>query len=233
MNEQRYSDIRREMLETIRQQLAISARYDAVRDEHAAAHKIRGTVETVVEDGAKSGLISAFSKALEAVAGKCITVKEDGVAAVVRQIIEETSSQRVAISDSSLVKRVMHRVNADVEVLTSPSPVELFDCNLGITSAQWAVAETGTLVLESEKERHRLISLVPSVHVAIIESKNICQRLEEVLTTLNERGKENLSRTVTFITGPSRTSDIELTLAIGVHGPAQLYAIIIEGNDND
>lgn len=233
MSEQRHSDIRREMLDTIRQQLAVSAPFDAVRNQDGLAHKVGNTVAAFVEDETNSDLISAFSKALEAVAGKCFRVSDDSAAAVVQQIIEETNSQRVAISDSSLVKRVMGRVNTDVEVLSNPSVTELFDCDLGITSAQWAVAETGTLVLESEQERHRLVSLVPRVHVAIVESKNLCQRLEEVLTTINVRGKENLSRTVTFITGPSRTSDIELTLAIGVHGPAQLYVIIIEGQNND
>ena len=105
----------------------------------------------------------------------------------------------------------------------------MFDCDLGVTGAQWGVAETGTLVLESDAERHRLASLVPSAHVAIIESRNVRQTLGEVLQAINDRGAEGLSRAVTFITGPSRTSDIELTLAIGVHGPAELYVVVIEG----
>jgi L-lactate dehydrogenase complex protein LldG len=109
---------------------------------------------------------------------------------------------------------------------------ELFDCDLGVTGAQWGVAETGTLVLESDAERHRLASLVPSAHVAVIESRNVRQTLGEVLQAINDRGAGGLSRAVTFITGPSRTSDIELTLAIGVHGPAELYVVVIEGIGN-
>jgi len=95
---------------------------------------------------------------------------------------------------------------------------------LGITSAQWGIAETGTLVLESEKEFNRLTSLVPPVHICLLEAKNMRETLGEILQNLNTG---NLSRTVTFITGPSRTSDIELTLAIGVHGPAELHVIVI------
>ena len=53
-----------------------------------------------------------------------------------------------------------------------------------------------------------------------------------MLQAINERGEGALSRAITFITGPSRTSDIELTLAIGVHGPAELYVVIIEGEGN-
>jgi L-lactate dehydrogenase complex protein LldG len=97
------------------------------------------------------------------------------------------------------------------------------------------VAETGTLVLESDAERHRLASLVPTAHVALVEARRVRQTLGEVLLDIdgrNDGGGEGLSRAVTFITGPSRTSDIELTLAIGVHGPAELYVIIIEGEGN-
>jgi len=99
---------------------------------------------------------------------------------------------------------------------------------LGITGAQWGIAETGTLVLESEKEFNRLASLVPPIHICLIETKKLRQTLGEVLEKLNENGRENLSRTITFITGPSRTSDIELTLAIGVHGPGKLYVIVVD-----
>jgi L-lactate dehydrogenase complex protein LldG len=105
----------------------------------------------------------------------------------------------------------------------------LFDCDIGITGAQWAIAETGTLVLESDEERHRLASLVPTVHIAVIEAGRVRRTLGEVLGALNEKGQSGLSPAVTFITGPSRTSDIELTLAIGVHGPAELFVIILEG----
>jgi len=88
-------------------------------------------------------------------------------------------------------------------------------------------------VLESEHERHRLSSLVPMIHIAIVESGRIRQTLGEVLQTLAQQGQEGLSRTVTFITGPSRTSDIELTLAIGVHGPGELYVIVLSGGNDD
>ena len=86
--------------------------------------------------------------------------------------------------------------------------------------------------VEVRAERHRLASLVPAAHVALVEAGKVRQTLGEVLRAINERGPEGLSRAITFITGPSRTSDIELTLAIGVHGPAELYVVIIEGEGN-
>jgi L-lactate dehydrogenase complex protein LldG len=102
----------------------------------------------------------------------------------------------------------------------------LFNCDGGITSAQWGIAETGTLVLETKSERHRLVSLVPAMHIAILGAGRILGTMSQALEAVSTEGE--LSRTVTFITGPSRTSDIELTLAIGVHGPARLHVIVIE-----
>ena len=120
----------------------------------------------------------------------------------------------------------MHRVvnAAEIDAIADASREELFSSDLGITSAQWAIAETGTLVLESGAERHRLVSLVPPVHVCILTAGSIRQSMAEIL----ELADTDANRTITFITGASRTSDIELTLAIGVHGPGELHIIVIK-----
>jgi L-lactate dehydrogenase complex protein LldG len=74
-----------------------------------------------------------------------------------------------------------------------------------------------------------LVSLVPPVHIAIVDAASIGQTLGEALAAVHRNGFAEMSPTITFITGPSRTADIELTLAIGVHGPQELYVIINEG----
>jgi L-lactate dehydrogenase complex protein LldG len=122
----------------------------------------------------------------------------------------------------------MARIEVGVdEIAVAPSAADLFGYDVGISTAQTAIAETGTLMLDSEAERHRLVSLVPPVHIAIINAADICLTLGEALAA--SRQASEISRTITFITGPSRTADIELTLAIGVHGPQELYVIINEG----
>ena len=100
---------------------------------------------------------------------------------------------------------------------------DIFRFDLGITTAQAAIAETGTLVLDSTQERHRLVSLVPPVHIAIVDASKIFETLNEAVAFIH---KNEISPAVTFITGPSRTADIELTLTVGVHGPQELYVII-------
>ena len=132
------------------------------------------------------------------------------------------SVQKIAISDSELVHRLVK--TAKIEAVENASREELFSSEIGITSAQSAIAETGTLVLESGAERHRLVSLVPPVHVCVLPARSIRGSMAEIL----ELADTDAHRTITFITGASRTSDIELTLAIGVHGPGKLYVIVIK-----
>jgi L-lactate dehydrogenase complex protein LldG len=130
------------------------------------------------------------------------------------------------------VRRVLAAAPLDVHVdeAEALSRDDLFACDAGVTTAQLAIAETGTLVLESAREKHRLLSLVPPVHIALLAARDICDSLADVIARLAGTFKEPdvASHAVTFITGPSRTSDIELTLTIGVHGPRTLHVIILE-----
>ncbi len=231
MAEHQNKVVRREILESIRRNLAASKPLDAIRSEHK-----HPSIPRVTESSAPAGLtlVEQFCESLNAVGGHCEVVTDiTGATRVVEQIIELLQARRIAVSDSQLVARVIEKMQSDVELHTSASTAALFECDLGITGAQWAVAETGTLVLESERERHRLVSLVPPVHVAVLQAHSLRQTLGEILKALGENHVLNLNRTVTFITGPSRTSDIELTPAIGVHGPGELYVIIIEHSTNE
>ena len=144
-----------------------------------------------------------FKENVESVAGHCVVTTD--VADVLRQIIADLKLGRIARSDDA------------------PDAHDIFHYDVGISTAQAAIAETGTLVLDSAEERHRLVSLVPPVHIAVVNASVIVETLSDALTLLQ---KKEISPAITFITGPSRTADIELTLAIGVHGPRELYVIV-------
>ena len=224
---------RREMLAAIRANLTASQPLDAVHKDKLAQHDILHRVDErdAATNDAQSaiGTVERFRQSLEAVSGHCAVVRDEREAAeAVQRIVEQMKAKHIAISNSPLVERIMMEVKWDGDLLEKAEASTLFATDLGISAAQWGVAETGTLILESDRERHRLVSLVPPVHVAVLESHRIRETLAEALQVISENGEEGLSRAVTFITGPSRTSDIELTLAIGVHGPAELQVIIIE-----
>ncbi len=106
-----------------------------------------------------------------------------------------------------------------------------FSAAVGITGADWALAETGSLVLTSQTEGSQLASLAPPVHVALYRRGQLVELLDDVLERLplaREAESSAAGRSVVFVTGVSRTADIEQILIRGVHGPRELHAILIQ-----
>ena len=211
---------REEILGSIRSHLAASAPYD----KHELGH---GFSRMNTDQSSSVEICGQFKMSLEAVDGHCVIVHGDsGIAGAFTQIIH---GGRIAISDNPEVERLLNLTDLEIEELgIVPNAHDIFRFDVGISTVQAAIAETGTLVLDSTRERHRLVSLVPPVHIAIVRASQIYRTLGEVLSLI--RKDKEISPAVTFITGPSRTADIELTLAIGVHGPQELYVIIDEVN---
>jgi L-lactate dehydrogenase complex protein LldG len=108
---------------------------------------------------------------------------------------------------------------------------QAFAAEVGITGVDFALAETGTLVLSSLTEGAQLASLAPPVHVALYRRSQVLGSLEEILERLpipRDPGQPLSGRSVVFITGSSRTADIEQILIHGVHGPREVHAILVE-----
>jgi L-lactate dehydrogenase complex protein LldG len=100
---------------------------------------------------------------------------------------------------------------------------------LGLTGVDLALAETGTMILRSGPGRPRSTSLLPATHVAVFDRTALVESLAQVSVFLEAWHTEEASGAViNFITGPSRTADIELTLTRGVHGPKEVHAIFVE-----
>ena len=118
------------------------------------------------------------------------------------------------------------------EARTGPSFREqCFAAEVGISGVEFVLAESGTLILTSRTEGSQLASLAPPVHVAFYRRSQVYASLEEILERLpvpRDPNKPLPGRSVVFITGPSRTADIEQILIRGVHGPGELHAILVE-----
>ncbi|PWU04709.1 MAG: hypothetical protein C5B51_16270 [Terriglobia bacterium] len=97
--------------------------------------------------------------------------------------------------------------------------------DVGITSADYALADTGTLVMLSSPHEARLISLLPPTHVAVIPASRILSGLDELFTILPEPAA--VTSSMVLITGPSRTADIEQILVRGVHGPGEITIVVV------
>ena len=168
--------------------------------------------------GSAPDLVDRFTTQLEAAGAQWTLVRGEAEAArALRRVLSDAGAGRVAGSDAPLVARLLP------ERLVDLSRDDLFTCDAGVTTAQWGIAETGTLVLESAHERSRLASLVPPIHVAILSTQRIRPSLGDALARV-----DRASHAITLITGPSRTSDIELTLVVGVHGPQIVHVLLLE-----
>jgi L-lactate dehydrogenase complex protein LldG len=97
------------------------------------------------------------------------------------------------------------------------------ECDLGVTGVDAALPETGTLVLRSAPDRPRVVSLLPRVHLAVLRPAALRADLHQAFADVQGDGYS------VFVTGPSRTADIELTLTLGVHGPKSLYVWLLDG----
>jgi L-lactate dehydrogenase complex protein LldG len=98
--------------------------------------------------------------------------------------------------------------------------------DIGITSVDYALAATGTFVMLSSPNEARLISLLPPIHIAIFPRSRLLANLDELLSILPRPAAQTSS--MVLITGPSRTADIEQILVRGVHGPGEIYAVIVD-----
>ena len=102
----------------------------------------------------------------------------------------------------------------------------VFNVDAGITSAAGAIAETGALILWPTEQEPRLMSIVPPLHIAVLKADTIHNSLLEVMQKENWPAK--MPSNVVLVSGPSKTADIEMTLAFGVHGPKELIVLILE-----
>ncbi|MFC4306527.1 LutC/YkgG family protein [Cohnella boryungensis] len=101
------------------------------------------------------------------------------------------------------------------------------EADLGVVLVDHAAAYTSSMVVLSSPDKGRSVSLLPTVLMAILPVERLQTRLGEVMTRFDASGRENLPAGIHFISGPSRSSDIENDLTIGVHGPGVVYALLV------
>ena len=101
---------------------------------------------------------------------------------------------------------------------------------IGVTSADFGLAETATIVMKTRFGRPLHVSLLPSIHITVIHLEQILSNLKELYTLLKwdtAQKAEGLTHTMSLITGPSKTADIEATLVHGAHGPRELVIFVL------
>lgn len=132
--------------------------------------------------------------------------------------------RRAAVWETPALAPLMGRlVAAGVEVLSPGAPLDaLARADVGITGAEWGIAETATLVLASAPDQPRLTSLLPPAHLALLRADRIVPDLPALFARCGP-----LPSALTFITGPSRSADIGLVPVLGAHGPTTVAVLLV------
>jgi L-lactate utilization protein LutC len=108
---------------------------------------------------------------------------------------------------------------------------EWFRADMGLSGVDYLIAETGSVVLASRREQPRSLSLLPPLHIAVAERRQLLPDLFDLFSSIAPRS-EDLPACLSVITGPSKTGDIELRLVTGVHGPGEIHVVLIESEKN-
>lgn len=187
-------------------------------------------------------LVIQFKQKYETLAGIVhLAENENAAAEVVLQILKETHGQRVVLGalPDSLMQPVEAACDAaGIAVMKPPFdnrelPHAIDVAHVGVSWAALAVAETGSLVEFATDDALRLVSALPRIHVGIFCARDLLATQKEALAPIREFFTENTrNATATFISGPSRTGDIEMRLTLGVHGPEIAHAIVIDQCDH-
>jgi L-lactate dehydrogenase complex protein LldG len=150
---------------------------------------------------------------------------EEDLAGIVASVGAERDARRLVVPDG--VPRSWRSPALELVADEGLSASELDRMDGALTGCTVAIAETGTIVLTaSPSEGRRAVTLVPDLHVCVVRETQIVQLLPEALARIGDAGLEN--RPITFVSGPSATSDIELNRVEGVHGPRDLVVLVVK-----
>jgi L-lactate dehydrogenase complex protein LldG len=199
--------------------------------------------------GRWEGLLPRFQIELEAVAGILHRATPAAVPALVSRIAQERQISRVvtwaeaAIGMPGLLANLraeglqVEEGSSDRDGGQHPGMDQglrdvLDRAGIGLTGVDYAVAESGSLVLLSGSGKGRLVSCLPLVHVALLRVGQLLETWDEVGVLLEalyrQDGFAESQSSITFITGPSRSADIEFSLTRGVHGPKEVHVIALD-----
>ncbi|MCS7161025.1 MAG: lactate utilization protein [Gemmatales bacterium] len=185
----------------------------------------------------ETDLVQGFAYSLQRAGGRFYYAESSGaVARVIIPILENAGVHRVGISAESLFDEPLYlerrlqgfglqtwRPGQEVGETAAGIKETLFALDAGITGVDALVAETGTIVLAAKPQRPRSLSLLPRLYVAVARADQI---VPDLFDWFGAHPPTTMPSAWTFITGPSKTGDIELTLVTGVHGPGEVHVVV-------
>jgi L-lactate utilization protein LutC len=180
--------------------------------------------------------ISQFQKELGLLGGQChLAARPVELANIILEIVLNANCKLAIIESyidnndeirSTLTK---HGVDAlPIQDSQAHTLEFLSKADVGITHADMAVSQTATVIIRTARDEDRLVSCLPRVHIAIVSTTRLVEKLADVTQYLKGNLQTNEPCVISFVSGPSRTSDIEMKQVLGVHGPHEVHVILLE-----
>jgi L-lactate dehydrogenase complex protein LldG len=182
----------------------------------------------------RQALIERLKRLMEAVKAEIHVVPSDRWIDALDTVIKEKRIKTLLYGPDGELGRLLDATwkadgDRETELVAYVEPVEtikttIFEVDAGITIAAGAVADTGALILRPDIAEPRLLSLVPPIHIAVLDAADIHPGMAAAMQTM--KWADAMPTNLLMISGPSKTADIEFTLTFGVHGPKALIVII-------
>lgn len=176
-------------------------------------------------------MLVGFEKALGVVQGEfhqCATISE--AQAKLRALMEELDADTVAAVDREPTRTLTDGLDKTVHFASDDwVPSNIANYKIGVVAAEYLLADTGTCMVASATPSERLLCYLPPVCVIIARSDQLREHLPAAWREVADRAADpDLRGEFVFITGPSRTADIEKILILGVHGPQRLIVLVVD-----
>jgi L-lactate dehydrogenase complex protein LldG len=172
-----------------------------------------------------------------------LTKTPEEAAGLLRELRDKENWKKIAFHPGQLVDRVLELAGSDAGAPSQNHPAlalpglctdkpyetrELESCSVGLTQCDALIAQTGSVLITSRSGGGRALSVLPPHHVVLASSSQLIADLPEALALLKRKYAPDYPSFISFITGPSRTGDIERILVLGAHGPKRLTIILVQ-----
>ncbi|MCL3781742.1 hypothetical protein EMN47_15255 [Prolixibacteraceae bacterium JC049] len=191
--------------------------------KRAVAQKNRTGMSNIEHSGSvypelPSDLLAHFKSTLELLKGEVVLcANSEDIQQKLRGLVEGKQWKNVACIDKELIEQLQNsKVSSEFNE----------DMEAGITTCEFLVAHTGSVVVSSKQVSGRRMNVFPPEHIIIAKASQLLPRIENAMESLMNKYDGALPSLITNITGPSRTADIEKTLVMGAHGPKSLYVFV-------
>ncbi|WP_207004831.1 LutC/YkgG family protein [Trinickia mobilis] len=181
-------------------------------------------------------LVQSMQTALEASHAEVWCTDAASWPALVAQRLAAAGVRRLLVDEARAEGAALtHALPLSVEPRPFAAPIETWKAELfetadaGFTVARSGIASTGTLILEPDAGTPRSVSLVPPLHIALVHARTLFPDMHAAAKA--ECWRDGMPTNLVLVSGPSKTSDIQQTLAYGAHGPRELWVVIVTDDD--